>query len=78
VSRRHLRALVLGAALTVGACGPSGQLRIAYSTEVARCTANERAIVDRAGTTMEQDQTDLAAERERCDAALAAIEHGGE
>jgi hypothetical protein len=72
--RKYLGIFTVVAVLT--ACGPSTQLRIAYSTEVARCTTNERAIVDRADTTLEQDQTDLATERTRCDAALAAIEHG--
>lgn len=67
-------ALVL---LTMGSCTPT-QLRISYAKEVARCTTNERAIVDRQDTTLEQDHAALDAERERCDAALAAIEHGGE
>jgi Tfp pilus assembly protein PilV len=49
---------------------------VAYTAEVALCIANERAIVDREGTSREQDAADLAAERARCDAALAAI--GGE
>lgn len=60
------------------ACGPSMQLRTAYAREVARCTTNERAIVDRQDSTLAQDETDLTAERARCDAALASIEHGGE
>ena len=54
-------------------CGASAELRARYATEVARCTANERAIVDRQGTTYEQDRADLEVERARCDAALAAI-----
>lgn len=54
-------------------CGASAELRARYATEVARCTANERAIVDRVGTSFEEDQRDLLAERARCDAALAAI-----
>lgn len=72
------RALAIGCALLLGACGgASAEVRAAYSVEVARCIANERAIVDRQGTTREQDQSDLAAERARCDAALQAIEAGG-
>lgn len=54
-------------------CGASAELRARYATEVARCTANERAIVDRVGTSFEEDQRDLLTERARCDAALAAI-----
>jgi hypothetical protein len=67
-------ALFSGVLLTVGCDGASLQLRTAYATEVARCIANERSIVDRVGTSAEQDQTDLEAERTRCDAALATIE----
>ena len=63
---------VLSMALVVG-CGASAELRARYATEVARCTANERAIVDRQETTYEQDRADLEVERARCDAALAAI-----
>ncbi len=67
-------ALVALALLSMGvSCGASEQLRVAYAAEVALCVANERAIVDREGTTREQDLADLAAERARCDAALAAI-----
>lgn len=62
--------------LLLSACTPSAQLRIAYAREVARCTTNERAIVDRPDTTLSQDETDLAAERARCDAALLSIENG--
>lgn len=62
------------ALLSMGvSCGASEQLRVAYAAEVARCIANERAIVDREGTTREQDLADLAAERARCDAALEAV-----
>lgn len=69
--------LVLCATLSMGvSCGASEATRIAYAAEVARCIANERAIVDREGSTREQDVADLDAERLRCDAALAAI--GGE
>lgn len=67
-------AVVSLALLLMGAsCGASEQLRAAYAIEVARCVANERSIVDREGTTREQDVADLAAERIRCDAALDAI-----
>lgn len=66
---------LLMATLLVG-CGPgiSQELRVSYATEVARCIANEREIVNRQGTTAEQDRDDLEAERARCDAALRAIE----
>jgi len=70
----HGLAVVLGTSLLFGAsCGASAELRTRYATEVARCTANERAIVDREGSTYEQDRADLATERARCDAALTAI-----
>jgi hypothetical protein len=64
------------AAWLASGCGASTAVRMAYSQEVARCIANERAIVDREGTTREQDYDDLDAERARCDAALEAIEGG--
>jgi hypothetical protein len=64
----------LGLLLTSGCGGASDALRAAYATEAARCVMNERAIVDRQGTTEEQDRADLDAERARCDAALDAIE----
>lgn len=57
-------------------CGASAATRSTYALEQARCIANEREIVDREGTTLEQDQADMAAERARCDAALDAIEGG--
>jgi len=63
-------------ALLLTGCVASAELRARYATEVARCTANERAIVDRQGTSFEEDQRDLLLERNRCDAALAAIEGG--
>lgn len=70
-----MRAIALSAIILVG-CGASAQLRSAYATETARCIANERAIVDRQGTSYEQDREDLDVERARCNAALDAI--GGE
>ena len=71
-----LLVLALGAA-TVG-CGAqlTASQREALAVETQRCLANERAIVDRPDTTEEQDRADLAAERERCDAARAAIVGG--
>lgn len=63
---------ILPLVLVLG-CGASAELRARYATEVARCMSNERAIVDRQGTTLEQDRADLEVERARCDAALAAI-----
>ena len=70
--------VALCVALPLGAlgCGASAATREAYAAEVARCVAGERAIVDREGTTLEEDQRDLAIERDRCDAALAAIGGG--
>lgn len=65
----------IGLALVLAACGGvSAATRASYSAEVARCIAAERAIIERQGTTYEQDQRDLAVERARCDAALNAIE----
>lgn len=69
-----LCAAVVALPAWISACGgATAEVRTAYSVEVARCVANERAIVDRQGTTADQDRADLAAERARCDAALAAI-----
>jgi hypothetical protein len=70
--------LVLALPLVAGCGGASAAVRASYAAETARCVANERAIVDREGTTLEEDQDALAAERARCDAALAAIEGGGQ
>lgn len=64
--------LALGLML-LASCGASERVRVAYASEVALCIANERAIIDREGTSREQDEADLAAERARCDAALVAI-----
>ena len=65
-------ALATWAAVAAG-CGASAEVRASYATTVAECIAHERAIVDRQGTTEEQDEADLAAERARCDAALTAL-----
>lgn len=59
--------------MLLASCGASERVRVAYASEVALCIANERAIIDREGTSREQDEADLAAERARCDAALVAI-----
>jgi hypothetical protein len=67
----------LAAHLTAG-CGASAEIRGAYALEQARCIANEREIVTRLGTSYQEDANDLRAERERCDAALDAIEEAGE
>lgn len=70
----HGFAFALGMLLLLGAhCGASPETRTRYAAEVARCMANERSIIDREGTTLEQDREDLEVERARCDAALAAI-----
>lgn len=63
----------LGLILAGATCEASPALRARYTEEVARCIANERAIVDREDTTRAQDEDDLEAERARCDAALAEI-----
>ena len=68
--------LGLGLILAGATCKASPATRNRYMEEVARCTANERAIVDREGTTRQQDEDDLKNERARCDAALIAIEEG--
>ena len=70
--------LVLALPLVAGCGGVSAEVRASYAAETARCVSNERAIVDREGTTLEEDQDALAAERARCDAALAAIEGGSQ
>ena len=51
----------------------SADVRHRYATEVAHCIANERAIIDRQGTSYEQDRDDLDVERARCNAALEQI-----
>lgn len=61
--------------MTVG-CVASAEIRTRYATEVARCITNERSIIDRQGTSYEQDRDDLDVERARCNAALQQI--GGE
>ena len=73
-----MRTTIFVCVVALSACGASAQTRTAYGVEEARCIANERAIVDRHGTTLAQDQADLATERARCDAALHAIEGGHE
>jgi hypothetical protein len=59
--------------LLAGCSGPTAAARTNYGVEEARCILNERAIVDRTGTTREQDHADLLIERARCDQALIAI-----
>jgi hypothetical protein len=58
-------------------CGAatSDAQRSAYVSETLRCQQNERAIADRTGTTLEEDEAALAAERARCNEARDAIEH---
>jgi hypothetical protein len=60
-------------AIILAGCGASAEIRTRYATEVSRCIANERAIVDRQGTSYEQDRDDLDVERARCNAALESI-----
>lgn len=69
--------LAFGALHCLGCGGATAEQRTAYAVEQARCLANERTIVDRAGTSYDEDRRDLAAERERCDAALRSIYPGG-
>jgi hypothetical protein len=57
-------------------CGASAATHSAYSIEAARCIANERVIIERTGTTEEQDRADMAAERARCDHELSLIVGG--
>lgn len=65
--------IALGVVMLAASCGASEQIRASYAAEVALCIANERAIVDREGTSREEDEAALVAERARCDAALEAI-----
>jgi hypothetical protein len=70
--------VVLLAASTLHGCGAhlTDSQHAALAIETQRCLINERAIVERFGTTREQDQADLAMERVRCDAARDAITNG--
>lgn len=68
--------LALVAILLANACGATPQQRAAYAVEQARCISNERAIIAREGSTREADIEAMELERERCDAALRAIEGG--
>jgi hypothetical protein len=75
--------LLVGTLLSAGAwslhltaCGASAELRGAYAIEQARCISNERQIIAREGSTREADREAMELERERCDAALRAIEAG--
>ena len=68
-----LASMLLVAQQCAGCGGASPEVRSAYAIEQARCLANERAIIDRAGTGYEEDRADLAAERARCDLALRSI-----
>jgi hypothetical protein len=74
--RNALHVIGLGLIISGATCSASPITRQRYAEEMARCISNERAIVDREGSTREQDEADLAAERARCDAALDAIEAG--
>ena len=67
-----MKNILILSALAAG-CGASAEIRTRYATEVSRCIANERAIVDRQGTSYEQDRDDLDVERARCNAALESI-----
>jgi len=71
-----LLTLALGA--TAHGCGAqlSESARVALAVRTQLCLVQERAIVDRTGTTAEQDAADLAASRAQCDADRAAIVEG--
>lgn len=56
----------LGVASWCAGCGPS---LASIEAETVRCEAEARAIVERVGTTEEEDLTDLAALRARCEEA---------
>lgn len=58
--------------LFIGGCG--GSYVPMYASVSAACLAQERSIVDRQGTTEEQDRTDLASIRNVCDDLLLRIE----
>ncbi len=47
-----MRVIALTAIILAG-CGASAEIRTRYATEVSRCIANERAIIDRQGTSYE-------------------------
>lgn len=64
---------ILGALGSPGCGAASPAQREGYAAETARCMANERAIVDRPGTTAAEDQEALDIERARCNDALGAI-----
>lgn len=77
-ARRILLGLLFAVGLALAivhcGCGASPATREAYTLETLRCVANEQAIVDREGTTADEDREALALERARCDAALGAIQ----
>jgi hypothetical protein len=73
IARQAVRWGWFGALLLVACGGATAEQRTAYAVEQARCLANERAIVDREGTSYELDRYDLEQERARCDAALHVI-----
>lgn len=59
-------AFAAGVVVHCSACGPS---LASIEAETVRCEAEARAIVERPGTTEEEDLTDLAALRARCEEA---------
>ena len=75
-------AIVIGgiglSSLTQGCGGVPEHVRNDYAIEVMRCHSNERAIISREeeDTTLEQQENDLASERQRCNDALREIENG--
>lgn len=71
-----LIALALPVLTSCGGAQLSAEQRTALAIETQLCITNERAIVERQGTTEEQDRADLAAERDRCDEARQRITGG--
>ena len=80
MTRDHLWMLVLGAFCILSACAWRDNAREleAYNREAERCSQNIEAIVEREGTTREQDLADLDIEEQRCFEALEQIMGGVE
>ena len=62
-----MKKLLVGALFLVACAAP--QVRRGNATE-AECEANFQHIIDREGTTLEEDLRDFALENERCTEAL--------
>jgi hypothetical protein len=66
--------LVLVVTGAIAGCGASLEVRTDYALEQARCIRNQQEIVDRPGTTYDQDYEDMVAEVARCNRELRLIE----